>query len=99
MMNQNIIDRIEEIQKQQYEALEQQDVQAIQVLEQEKTCLLHQSLDFATITPEQKQQLESILNAQQALETVMVEVKDELSSQINDALQRQKAVKAYRSTD
>lgn len=98
-MNQNIIDRIEKIQIQQYEALEQQDVQAIQLLEQEKTNLLQQQLVFEKITPDQRLQLEAILRVQQALEAVMKEVKNELSSQINSALQRQKAVKAYRSTE
>lgn len=98
-MKQESIDRLYEIQIQQFKALEEQDVDSLFELEAEKTLLLQQIPDFSSASSQQQKQLEAIVKSQQDLERICADVRDALGQQIKQVMEKHKAVQAYKNIE
>ena len=94
-MNTDELERLKAIQSEQLLALSEQRIDDMQRLEEEKTALLQKLVNVKKISDTQRTQLETILEQQQQLESLCIEVRDELGEQAKLQLQKNKAVMAY----
>ncbi|WP_417581869.1 hypothetical protein [Nitrincola sp.] len=94
-MNDEDLQRLTSILLEQLKALAEQRIDDMQLLEAEKTELLQTLKDVQVLSVPQRGQLETILTQQRYLESLCVEIRDELGDRLKAQLQKNKAVKAY----